>query len=826
MAIPATIQTDVKYTSDGKAVFWPIPFPYNSFADVGVKVIDSTTGVETVLTLGQDYQIQGDHVVAVVPQGKQLQIWLTTALDTVLAQLPGAFSPDQLPGPGRRGFFSPSRPIPGPGQAVSPPSQPIPPLGNPWADRHLGVLAADVQNLRRQLEEGLAIERARETDGQVQRLRDEGKRQKECVVQQTSTSLQASLSTLATTTQSHTDNLNAIGLGLTTTANQVAAQACEKQRAAQATITTLDQKITEVKTDLAASEFHANAAMASATEAKQYRNEAVAAASDAIVAKDASSQYQAQVAADRQIVVAAQAAVAADKAVCTAVQTEVRTAKTAVEAAQAHVESRIAAGEAAAETATTAAAQAASSATRAGSYASSADVSAQAAQAAVTDVTAMQREVAADREVAREARTTAVASATTATNQATRATSAASEAVAADTSARAARDAAQTARDTAQAAASTATIQAANAASAAQAAANSQNAAAQSAASAKADADRAEAVVPALEAKIAAEAQAREAADTALEERLSADELSTSAQIADMSNASLLQGERLSRVETALSEETACRQRADLALAADLAAEVQARETADAAEAHARETADAREAQARENADAQEAATREAEIQRLDDSITSNQLSSSAQMADISNASLLQGQRLSRVETALKADISAEAHARETADAREAQARESADAQEAATREAEIQRLDDSITANELSASAQMADMSNASLLQGNRLSKAEAAIEDEAAARIDADDREVIARVLGDQEAADATTALQISVAQQLARLSLASLMQTARINNAVTTVTMIHDAASGDTTVINEGEDIPDDIGDGDLLVVHANG
>ena len=220
------------------------------------------------------------------------------------------------------------------------------------------------------------------------------------------------------------------------------------------------------------------------------------------------------------------------------------------------------------------------------------------------------------------------------------------------------------------------------------------------------------------------------------------------------------------------------------------------------------------EAQARENADAQEAATREAEIQRLDDSITSNQLSSSAQMADISNASLLQGQRLSRVETALKAAISAEA-----------QARESADAQEAATREAEIQRLDDSITSNQLSCSAQIADMSNASLLQGNRLSKAEAAIEDEAAARIDADDREVIARVLGDQEAADAATALQISVAQQLARLSLASLMQTARINNAVTTVTMIHDAASGDTTVINEGEDIPDDIGDGDLLVVHAN-
>ena len=374
MSIPATIQTDVKYTSDGKSVYWPIPFPYASFADVGVKTISVDTGVEKTLTLGVDYQIQGERVVAVVPSGQMLEIWLTTSLDAVLANFP-----EHLPHPHGRPVG-----IPGPGGAVPPPPGPVPPLGNPWADRHLGVLSSEVLNLKRQLEEGVAIERARECDGQIKRIRDEGKKQGEAVAEQTRTELHNSLSSMSTTSQSYVDQLNAVGTSLTTTAHEVSASACEKQRAALATLEQLDVKNREVKADLVASESYATAAANSAAEAKHYRDEAVTAASDIDVAKATCQQYQAQMAADKQIVATDKAAVAEDRAAVAQMQVDAHSALSGAQAVQAEIGSHVQEAREAAASAQNVKEEVLSATERARQYADSASTSADAASASAT----------------------------------------------------------------------------------------------------------------------------------------------------------------------------------------------------------------------------------------------------------------------------------------------------------------------------------------------------------------------------------------------------------------------------------------------------------
>ncbi len=287
----AMFQTDVKYTSDGKTVWWPIPFPYTTVADVGVKTIDVSTGVETTLRIGEDYQIKDKHVFAVVPRGKQLEIWLTTSLDAVMPALP-----DILP-------HHHDMPIgvPGVGPAVPLP-HPVPPLGDPFADRHLGVLSAEVMELRRQIQEGIAIERARECDGQVQRLKIVGKQQVDRMEAATDARLQGAVTTIQTTAQSCIDNLNATSQTLSNTAQTVYNSANAAQRDALITIDRLTSKSNEVKADLVTCESKVEDAKSAAAEARQYANQAVTSASDLDVAVSRCGQLQGQMAADLQIV--------------------------------------------------------------------------------------------------------------------------------------------------------------------------------------------------------------------------------------------------------------------------------------------------------------------------------------------------------------------------------------------------------------------------------------------------------------------------------------------------------------------------------------------
>ena len=273
-----SIDPEVKYTADGRAYRWPITFPFNNASDIGVKVI-SDTGVEKVLAYGTDYTIDGQYVVALVASGSTIDIWstvsLTVPVDDRFAPPPGAMF----------GYGA------GPRGAHPTPSVPPPPMGDPFADRHLGVLSNEVLNLRKQLEEGLAIERARESDFQVQRLIQQGNLEIDAIKTQSRSSLQESLQTLETTTSSYTDSLNQVGTALTTTAREVATSAAASQRSAQDTINALDAKATEVQAQLTASENFAVQAESFSLQAKQYSEAAATSASDLAVAVESARGY-------------------------------------------------------------------------------------------------------------------------------------------------------------------------------------------------------------------------------------------------------------------------------------------------------------------------------------------------------------------------------------------------------------------------------------------------------------------------------------------------------------------------------------------------------
>ncbi|MBO4300840.1 MAG: hypothetical protein J5861_04470 [Desulfovibrio sp.] len=673
MPIPATIQTDVKYMSDGKSVFWPIPFPYTSFSDVGVKTINTDDGVETTLTLGKDYQIQGRNVVAVVPIGFQLEIWLTNSLDVVLADLP-----EPLPHPPMPGGLPVGVPGPGGIPPVPRTPHPVPPLGDPWADRHLGVLSADVHLLKRQLEEGLAIERARECDGQIQRLKETGTAQVEKIETQAEAKLQTTLTTMATTSQGYIDNMNAVGTTLSNTAQTVYNSANAAQQQALTAIRQLDAKNAEIQADLAVCHTRADEAENSAAQARQFRDETVQAASDAEIARTSTLQYMNQVAADRQVVAADKAVVATDRTEVERVAAQVAADKNVVTTARGEAQASATSANASKESAEASASTASTKATEASRSATLAQAARDNAEAAQADVTSMKLEVAADREVVAQHRAVAESAATTAKGAANTATSA---------------------KGAAETAAATATLKA--------------DAASHSAAAAQT--------------------------------------------LADAANLSALRAD-------------ACRQKAE--------------ERAESAQA---------------------ALERSEEIAGQMEAVTATQLSQNREIADLAEASLLQGERITR--EAERCRSGEQALSQKIDDVRNGLTEKIDgvhDELSASLEEAES-RLDATLSDNALSSARQVADLAEASLLQGERIS--------EERARVDG-----ALQAMSDDE-----TGFRLSCMKQMSSLTTASLLQTLRVNNAVTTVTMIHDSATGDTTVINEGDAIPDDIGDGDLLVVH---
>ena len=79
----SAISASVRYLSDGDSCAWPVPFPFGNASDLGVSV--SENGGERSLVFGKDFLIQNNCVMAVVPAGAVVSIWLKTDQDTAIA---------------------------------------------------------------------------------------------------------------------------------------------------------------------------------------------------------------------------------------------------------------------------------------------------------------------------------------------------------------------------------------------------------------------------------------------------------------------------------------------------------------------------------------------------------------------------------------------------------------------------------------------------------------------------------------------------------------------------------------------------------------------
>ena len=80
----AAIQTSVRYEADGQTALWPVPFPFGASGDIGVKIVGAD-GREKRLTEGADYVLSGACVLAVIPAGNAVLIWLDAPVEEALA---------------------------------------------------------------------------------------------------------------------------------------------------------------------------------------------------------------------------------------------------------------------------------------------------------------------------------------------------------------------------------------------------------------------------------------------------------------------------------------------------------------------------------------------------------------------------------------------------------------------------------------------------------------------------------------------------------------------------------------------------------------------
>ena len=163
----AAIQTSVRYASDGTTAVWPVPFPFGGAGDIGVKIA-AADGRERRLVAGTDYVLSGSCVMAVVPAGESLIIWLESPVDAALeaARRRAAAGPEY--GPVLSGTGTPAV------ASVSVPAAETDGSSGAALAAEVSDLRASLDALRAEREAALEAARAAQADAQVRRLSDAG----------------------------------------------------------------------------------------------------------------------------------------------------------------------------------------------------------------------------------------------------------------------------------------------------------------------------------------------------------------------------------------------------------------------------------------------------------------------------------------------------------------------------------------------------------------------------------------------------------------------------------------------------------------------------
>lgn len=266
MAAP-NFQTSVTYSADGRTAAWHVPFPYARPADVGVKVINQE-GLETVLALGTDYTLMGDKVLCFVPAGKSIAIWLTVSVEDVVASLSAGF----------------------PAQSGAP----LPPPAGGLHSPALGRLVHEVEELKRLQEEGLAIQRARETDAQIQALTAKGEEERSSIASSAASARASALTAVQTAAQHYSDVLDAKGRTLESDAALLQKQAACVEQKARKTIEFLDEQSRDLAVRESSAKGYAERAERAAGTAEQKARQASSCAAEACSCASAASSSSAE----------------------------------------------------------------------------------------------------------------------------------------------------------------------------------------------------------------------------------------------------------------------------------------------------------------------------------------------------------------------------------------------------------------------------------------------------------------------------------------------------------------------------------------------------
>ena len=169
----AAIQTSVRYEADGQTALWPVPFPFGASGDIGVKIVGAD-GREKRLTEGADYVLSGACVLAVIPAGNAVVIWLDAPVEEALAaaRRQAATGPAYA-GPAYAGAAALTMATTETAQTV--PTQATPGAGEAALVSELSDLRTQLAALREERETALAAARAAQADAQVRRLVAEGR---------------------------------------------------------------------------------------------------------------------------------------------------------------------------------------------------------------------------------------------------------------------------------------------------------------------------------------------------------------------------------------------------------------------------------------------------------------------------------------------------------------------------------------------------------------------------------------------------------------------------------------------------------------------------
>ncbi len=211
------ITTSIRYLSDGSMAAWPIPFPFGQASEVAVKTINEE-GQERRLSLGQDFVIQGSCVVAVVPVGQSIVIWLNAPVETAVQ--------------GASARVMASSPVSAPVVVRDAGSSAVPTSETADMAGLLAQLSAQVAELQQAREDGLAAARAAEADAQVRRLTSEGTTQAQKVADEAALKLAEATNAIEATARELLKELAENGQSATTAAARAESTARQAARTA------------------------------------------------------------------------------------------------------------------------------------------------------------------------------------------------------------------------------------------------------------------------------------------------------------------------------------------------------------------------------------------------------------------------------------------------------------------------------------------------------------------------------------------------------------------------------------------------------------------